>query len=286
MPIIGFHRGSPEQYVERVATFRDLARQDLSGQNVAVDCRVANGRYEKLPGLAAELVQLQVAVITSPFSTDAALAAKAATNTIPIVFLSSADPVQIGLVASLNRPGGNTTGVTTLNTELAPKRLELLRELVPNPNGYFALINPLSNLAPGFIRDIEVAAGALGIRVEILRASSEREYETGIAGIPRRSVLICSTDALFFVRREQIAALAIRYGVATIFDAPAYTKAGGLVSYSADDQGLMLLATGYIARILKGEKPADLPVAQPTKFVLRTAKVSTCNLLAADEVIR
>jgi ABC-type uncharacterized transport system substrate-binding protein len=297
VPVIGFlHQGSPEQNVERLATFRKGLSQAgfIEGQNIAIEFRWANGEFDKLPGLAAELVQRQVALITTPFSTDAALAAKAATSTIPIVFLSSADTVQIGLVASLNRPGGNTTGVTTLNTELAPKRLGLLRELVPNASRYFALINPDSNLAEGFTKDIEAAAGGLGIRVDILRATSDREFEAVFAGIPRHSVLICSTDALFFIRREQIAALAIRYEVATIFDAPAYTRAGGLMSYSGDDVNLMLLTTGYIGRILKGEKPENLPVAQPTKFVLtinlRTAKalgldVPQSLLATADEVI-
>jgi len=156
-----------------------------------------------------------------------------------------------------------------------------LREVVPNPSGYFALINPDSNLAEAFTTDIEAAARGLGIRVEILRATSDREFESVFARIPRHSVLICSTDALFFIRREKIAALAIRQGVATIFDAPAYTRAGGLMSYSADDQGLMLLTTGYVARILKGEKPADLPVAQPTKFLL-TINLKTARAIGLD----
>jgi ABC-type uncharacterized transport system substrate-binding protein len=297
MPVIGFlHQGSPEQNVERVATFRKGLSQAglIEGQNVAVEFRWANGEFDKLPALAAELVQRQVTVITTPFSTDAALAAKAVTNTIPIVFLTSADPVRIGLVASLNRPGGNTTGVTTLNTELAPKRLGLLRDLVPDAGRYLALTNPTSSLVEGFTRDLDAAAAGLGIRVDILRATNDRELEAAFADIPRHSVLISSTDAFFFVRREQIAALAIRYGVATIFDAPAYTRAGGLMSYSGEDLNLMLLTTGYINRVLRGENPADLPVAQPTKFVLtinlKTAKALGLNvpqtlLATADEVI-
>jgi putative ABC transport system substrate-binding protein len=297
IPVIGFlHQGSADQNVERIATFRKgLAQIGLiEGQNIAIEFRWANGAYDKLPGLAAELVRQQVAVITTPFSTEGALAAKAATKTIPIVFLSSASPVQIGLVASLNRPGGNVTGVTTLNAELAPKRLGLLREMAPDATHYFALINPDSTLAEGFIRDVAAAAAALRIRVDILRATNSPELEAAFAGIPRRSLLLCGTDANFFVRREQIAALAIRHGTATIFDAPAYTRAGGLMSYSGDDLGLVLLTTGYIGRVVRGENPADLPVAQPTKFVmtvnLKTAgalglKVPPSLLATADEVI-
>lgn len=297
IPVIGFlHQGSADQNVERIATFRKgLAQIGLiEGQNIAIEFRWADGAYDKLPGLAAELVRQQVAVITTPFSTEGALAAKAATKTIPIVFLSSASPVQIGLVASLNRPGGNITGVTTLNAELAPKRLGLLREMAPDATHYFALINPDSTLAEGFIRDVAAAAAALGIRVDILRATNSPELEAAFAGIPRHSLLLCGTDANFFVRREQIATLAMRHGTATIFDAPAYTRAGGLMSYSADDLGLVLLTTGYIGRVLRGEKPADLPVAQPTKFVmtvnLKTAgalglKVPQSLLATADEVI-
>jgi ABC-type uncharacterized transport system substrate-binding protein len=222
-------------------------------------------------------------VIATPFSTDAALAAKAATKAIPIVFVSSADPVQIGLVASLNRPGGNVTGVTTLNTELAPKRLELLRTLVPNASRYYALINPASDLAAAFTRDIEAAAATLGVRIEILRASNDGELELAFAGIPQapRSVLISSTDAFFFVRRVQIAVLALRYKVAAIFDARAYTNAGGLVSYAGDDTDMTLLMTSYIGRILRGERPSDLPVVQPTKFAL-TINLTTANALGID----
>ncbi|MGH6709278.1 MAG: ABC transporter substrate-binding protein [Bradyrhizobium sp.] len=284
MPVIGFlHQGSADQNVERLATFRKgLAQLGLvEGQNVAIEFRWADGAFDRLPELAAELVQRRVAVITTPFSTEAALAAKAATKTIPIVFLSSASPVQIGLVASLNRPGGNITGVTTLNAELAPKRLALLREMAPDANHYLALINPASSLAEGFINDVAAAATTLGIRVDILRATNSPELEAAFAGIPRHSVLLCGTDSNFFVRREQIAELAIRYGVATIFDAPAYTAAGGLMSYSGDDLGLVLLTTGYIGRVLRGEKPADLPVAQPTKYVL-TVNLKTAKALGLD----
>jgi putative tryptophan/tyrosine transport system substrate-binding protein len=299
MPVIGFlHQGSPDQNVERLTIFRKGLRQAgfVEGQNVAIEFRWAAGHNDKLPALAADLVQRQVAVIATLFSTDAALAAKAATKTIPIVFESSADPVQIGFVASLNRPGGNITGVTSLNQELAPKRLALLRDLVPDANHYFGLINPTSILAESFSKELEAAATTLGVHIEFLRASTDRELEIAFASIPQQSrrVLLSSTDPFFFLRREQIAALAIRYGVPAIFDAPAYTKAGGLLSYGGDDIDLMLLTTSYIGRILKGERPADLPVAQPTKFILtinlKTAKtfgltVPQILLATADQVI-
>jgi putative ABC transport system substrate-binding protein len=286
MPVIGFlHSGAAEQNVERLAVFRrGLSQAGLvEGQNIAVEFRWADGQVDRLPALAADLVQRQVAVIATPFSTDATLAARAATKTIPIVFVSSADTVGIGLVASLNRPGGNITGVTTLNTELAPKRLELLRTLVPNASRYFALVNPTSDLAGPFIRDIEAAAATLGIRIELLRAGNDRELDEVFAGIPQPSqgVLISSTDALFFVRRERIAALAIRHGLPTIFDARIYVVAGGLMSYAGVDTDMMLLMVSYIGRILKGEKPADLPVVQPTKFAL-TINLKTAKALGLD----
>ena len=295
--MIGFlHQGSADQNIERIATFRQGLAQAgfVENKNVAIEFRWAEGRFDRLQSLAAELVQRQVSVIATPFSTDAALAAKAATTTIPIVFLTSADPVQIGLVPSLNKPGGNVTGVTTLNTELAPKRLEFLRDLVPDAASYFALVNPTSNLAENFIRDIEAAGTRLGIRIELAKASNETELEAAFAGIPPQSLLVSGTDAFFFVQRERIAALTVRYRVPSAFDAPAYTRAGGLLSYSGDDTNLLLLTASYVGRILKGEQPSDLPVAQPTKFVLtinlKTAKalgvrVPPTLLARADEVI-
>jgi putative ABC transport system substrate-binding protein len=297
MPVIGFlHQGSADQNIERIATFRQGLMQAgfVEHKNVAIEFRWAEGKFERLPALAAELVQRQVAIFATPFSTDAALAAKAATTTIPIVFLTSADPVQVGLVPSLNRPGGNVTGVTTINNELGPKRLELLRDLVPNAVHYFALINPTSALAEKFTRDIEAAATRLGIHIEIAEASNEAELEAAFAGIPPQSLMVSSTDAFFFVQRHRIAALAVRYSVPSAFDAPAYTRAGGLLSYSGEDLNLLLLTTSYVGRILKGEQPADLPVAQPDKFVLtinlKTAKalgvrVPPTLLARADEVI-
>lgn len=181
-----------------------------------------------------------------------------------------------------------------MNTELAPKRLELLREVVPDASHYFALINPTSKLAETFTKDLGAAAATLGFHIDVLRASTDRELETAFANIPQKSCLFGGTDAFFFLRREQIAALAMRYGVATIFDVPAYTRVGGLMSYAGDDIELMLLTASYTGRILNGERPADLPVAQPTKFILtinlKTAKtlglqIPPILLARADEVI-
>jgi putative ABC transport system substrate-binding protein len=297
--VIGFlHQGSPDQNLDRLAAFRTgLGKAGfVEGQNIAIEFRWAGGQFNRLPALAADLVGRRVAVIVTLFSTDATLAAKAATTSIPVVFVSSADTVEMGLVASLNRPGGNITGVTTLNNELAPKRLGLLRELAPNASRTYALINPTSDLAGAFTRDVERAAASFGVHIELLPASNDRELEAAFANIPQPShgVLISSTDAFFFVRREQIATLAIRHGLPAIFDARAYTKAGGLISYAGDDTDLTQQAANYVGRILNGERPADLPVAQPTKFALsinlKTAgalglTVPPALLATADEVI-
>jgi putative tryptophan/tyrosine transport system substrate-binding protein len=244
--------------------------------------------------MAADLIRRQ-AVITAP-NTPSALAAKAATTTIPIVFLTAADPVALGLIASLNRPGGNATGVASLNTEIAVKRLGIIRELAPQTVRYFALVNPTSALADPFIKDLEAGAANLGIQVEILNASTAAEIDAAFAKLPQQpgTVLLVSTDALFFIRRTQIIVLAARQALPVMFDNREFAVAGGLVSYGADLNNAMQLAGAYTGRILKGEKPADLPVLQATKFEfvinLETAKALgltvPSNLLAiTDEVI-
>jgi putative tryptophan/tyrosine transport system substrate-binding protein len=299
MPVIGFlHSGSPDQNVDRLATFhKGLSDAGfVEGQNVKIEFRWASGQIDRLPALASDLVQRHVSVIVTPFSTDAALAAKAATTTIPIVFASSADPIDIGLVPSLNHPGGNVTGVASLNTELAPKRLDLLRRLVPQATRYFVLVNPTSNLSAPVQIALEAAASILGIHLEILRASSDSELEIAFTSIPRQShsVLVSSTDPFFFTRRRQIATLAARSAVPTIFDAQDYVDAGGLISYGGDTNDLLLLTTSYISRVLKGERPENLPVVQSAKFNmainLKAAKALAidvpADLLAiADKVI-
>ena len=299
MPVIGFlHSGSPEQNVERLAAFRKGLgdRGFVDGKNVRIEYRWAEGRNDELPALAADLVRQQVSLIATPGSTPASVAAKEATSSIPIVFAVGTDPVALGLIASLSRPGGNATGVTSLNAELAAKRFGLFRELVPSAARYFTLINPTSELAAPFTKDLESAAASLGIAIEVLRASTDAEIETAFASLPRQpgSVMVFGPDAFFYTRRAHIAELALRHAVPTIFDVGDYVGAGGLVSYGADFLNVMELAGRYAGRVLQGEKPADLPVQQPTKFELvinvTTAKalgleVPTKLLLIADEVV-
>jgi putative tryptophan/tyrosine transport system substrate-binding protein len=299
MPVVGFlHSGSPEQNAKRLAAFHKGLNEAgfVDGQNVTIEYRWAAGQNDKLAGLVADLIRRQVAVIATPGSTPAAVAAKKATTTVPIVFGAGSDPVELGLVPNLNHPGGNVTGVTSLNAEVTAKRLGVIRELVPQATRYFALINPTSQLAEPFIKDLQAGAARLGIQIEILRASTDAEIEAAFAHLPQQagSVLVFGPDTFFYIRREHIAALAARHVVPTIFDVRDYAEAGGLASYGADFLNVMELAGNYTARILKGEKPADLPVVLAAKFELainlKTAKVLGIavppTLLAlADEVI-
>jgi putative tryptophan/tyrosine transport system substrate-binding protein len=299
MPVIGFlHTASPEQNVKRLAAFRKGLRDTgfVEGQNLAIEYRWAAGKNEDLPAMAADLVRRQVRLIATPGSTPAAVVAKAATSSIPIVFGVGADPVALGLVASISRPGGNATGITSLNAELVAKRLGVVRELVPQASRYFTLTNPASVLANPFIKDLQSAAASLGLKIEILQASTDREIEEAFANIPQQpgNALVFGPDAFFYIRRGHIAELALRRDVPTIFDDRAYVEAGGLICYGADFLNVMELAGNYVGRILKGEKPADLPVQQPTRFELvinlKTAKalgltVPPSLLALADEVI-
>jgi putative tryptophan/tyrosine transport system substrate-binding protein len=205
-PVIGFlHAGSPEQNVERLAAYRRGLSEAgfVEGQNVVIEYRWAAGQNDKLPAMAADLIRQRVDVIATPGSTDAALAAKSVTATIPIVFAAGSDVIALGLVASLNRPGGNVTGVTSLNTEVVAKRLGIVRELAPQASSYFALVNPSSVLAEPFMRDLEAGAASLGIHIEILRASTAAEIDSAFAQLPQRrdTVMLVSTDAFFFSRR-------------------------------------------------------------------------------------
>jgi putative ABC transport system substrate-binding protein len=299
MPVVGFlHSGSPEQNAKRLAAFHKGLNEAgfVDGQNVTIEYRWAAGQNDKLAGLVADLIRRQVAVIATPGSTPAAVAAKKATTAVPIVFGAGSDPVELGLVPNLNHPGGNVTGVTSLNAEVTAKRLGVIRELVPQATRYFALINPTSQLAEPFIKDLQAGAARLGIQIEILRASTDAEIEAAFAHLPQQagSVLVFGPDTFFYIRREHIAALAARHVVPTIFDVRDYAEAGGLASYGADFLNVMELAGNYTARILKGEKPADLPVVLAAKFELainmKTAKtlgitVPPTLLALADEVI-
>jgi putative tryptophan/tyrosine transport system substrate-binding protein len=298
MPVIGLlHSGAPEQNGKRLAAYHKGLREAgfVEGKNVAIAYRWAAGHNDKLPALAADLIGRRVAAIATPGSTPAALAAKAATTTIPIIFGVGADPIELGLVDSLNRPGGNVTGATSLNSEVAAKRLGVLRELVPQAARYFTIVNPTSPLAQPFSKDLEAGAASLGIRLDILRASTDGELEAAFASLPQPgSVLLFGPDAFFYIRRGEIAALAARYALPAIFDGRDYVEAGGLICYGADFLDVMQFAGGYTGRILKGEKPADLPVVQSAKFELvinlKTAKtlglaIPDRLLALADEVI-
>jgi putative ABC transport system substrate-binding protein len=298
LPVIGFlHPASPETAASDVAAFRRGLGETgyVEGRNVAIEYRWAEGRNDRLPGLAADLVGRRAAVIAA-ISTPPALAAKAATSTIPIIFTTAADPVEARLVTSLNRPGGNLTGVTTLNLELGPKRLELLREMIPAATIIALLVNPTNLIAETQSRDLRAAARSLGLRFHVLHASTEREFDTVFATLVqlRADALIIGTDVLFINRTEQLAALTVRCRVPTISQYREFAAAGGLMSYGGNLTDLYRTVAVYTGRILKGEKTADLPVQQFVKVELvinlKTAKalgltVPLPLLGRADEVI-
>jgi putative ABC transport system substrate-binding protein len=297
MPVIGFIMGAlSDGYAPMVAAFRQGLKETgyVEGQNVAIEYRWAEGQYDRLPALAADLVRRQVPVIVA--NTPGALAAKAATTTIPIVFTTSSDPVQIGLVASLSRPGGNVTGVTTLSAEVGPKRLELLHELVPTATIIALLVNPTNPYADTMSRDLQAAAGTLRLQLYVLRASNERDIDDAFATLVqlRADALVIGFDTFFSSRIEQLGALTVRHTVPAIYQFREFAAAGGLMSYGSSVTDAYRLAGLYAGRILKGEKPADLPVQQATKVELvvnlKTAKalglsVPPALLARADEVI-
>ena len=297
MPVIGFlNSASPDLYAGRVRAFRQGLSESgyVEGRNVLVEYRWAEGHYERLPALAADLVRLPVAVIAA--NTPAVPVAKAATGTIPIVFIFGGDPVAAGLVASLNRPGGNLTGVTTLNVELGPKRLELMHELVPAATVIALLVNPTNPNAETLSRDMQAAARTLGLQVHILHASAERDFDMVFASLAqqRANALVIGPDAFFISRIEQLAELALRHAVPTISQYREFAAAGGLVSYGGSVADAFRLVGVYSGRILKGAKPADLPVQQATRVELiinlKTAKalglkISLPLLGRADQVI-
>jgi putative tryptophan/tyrosine transport system substrate-binding protein len=273
MPVIGFlGSASPDLYAIRLRTFRQALKEAgyVEGQNVSIEFRWAEGQNDRLPTLAAELVHRQVAVIAAA-GTPSAVAAKAATATIPIVFGVSVDPVKVELVASLNRPGGNLTGVTSLNVEIGPKKLELLHELLPAATTIAMLVNPTSpSIAEPSTRTLQAAARALGLQLHVLHASTERDFDTVFATLVqlRASGLVIMPDSFFLAHSEQLAALAVRHAVPTVYTYRPFAAAGGLMSYGSDETEYYRLVGIYVGRILKGEKPADLPVQQSTKVEL------------------
>jgi putative tryptophan/tyrosine transport system substrate-binding protein len=302
MPVVGFlNAASPDLFAHVVRAFHlGLSETGyVEGRNVAIEYRWAENQYDRLPELAAELVRRRVSVITTGSSTLAALAAKAATTTLPIVFLMGSDPVQFGLVASLNRPGGNLTGITTLNLEMTPKRLQVLRELLPTMTIMAVLVNPTN--APATVetevRQVQAAAHTLGLQmVQVLQASTERDLDSAFSTLIQRRAggLVISADTFFSGKSVELAALASRHAVPTISPYRDFVTAGGLMSYGGSVTELYRLAGVYTGRILKGEQPADLPVQQVTKVQLainlKTAKalgltVPTSLIGRADEII-
>jgi len=298
IPVIGFLNGaSLDGYRPMVAAFRRGLQESgyVEGGNVAIEYRWGDNQIDRLPALAADLVHRQVTVIAAT-TTPAALAAKAATTTIPIVFEMGGDPIRLGLVASLNRPGGNVTGVTQLYVEVMPKRLELAHELVPTATIIAALVNPTNPNTETILRDLQAAARILGVQLHVLHASTERDLETVFATLAqlRAGALVIGPDAIFNGWAEQLAALTVQHAVPAIFERRAFAAAGGLMSYGGNTEESYRQAGVYTGRILKGEKPDDLPVHQSTKVELiinlKTAKAlgidMPATLLArADEVI-
>jgi putative tryptophan/tyrosine transport system substrate-binding protein len=299
VPAVGYlYAGSPETSTYLVAAFhKGLSEMGyVEGRNVAIEYRWAHNDYSRLPELAADLVRHQVAVIAVPGVQLAVAAAKAATATIPIVFTMTGDPVQSGLVASLNRPGGNVTGFTNMTTELMPKQLALLHELLPAAVRFAVLVDPEDPDAQSTVKALQAAASDIGRQIEAFYASTEREIDAAFTNIVqnRADALLVSPLVFFSNRRAQLATLAIHHQVPTIYSIREFAEAGGLMSYGPSLTNQLRQAGIYTSRILKGEKPANLPVQRPTKFELvinlKTAKALgltiSPNLLAiADEVI-
>jgi len=300
MPTIGFLGGaSPELYVDRLTAFRQGLQEAgyVEGQNAQVEYLWAEGHPDRLPALATQLVRRQVAVIVAGGGTPSAWAAKAATATIPIVFGVAIDPVQLGLVASLNRPGGNLTGVTNMNVDVGPKRLELLREVLPSASVISVLVNPTSAaITEPYLRDLEAAAQTLGLKLDVLHASADRDFDPVFATLAQRRAraLVISPDQFLYSRIEQLALQTLHHKMPAVAQNRQFPIAGGLMSYGGSDTEFYRPIGIYTGRILKGEKPADLPVQRSTKVELvinlNTAKVLDLTfplslLGRADEVI-
>jgi putative ABC transport system substrate-binding protein len=299
VPTIGIlDARSPERSANVLAAFRKGLSEIgfVEGRNVAIEYRFAESQSDRFPALAADLVRRQVAVIVAPSSTPAAVAAKAATSTIPVVFTGGTDPVRLGLVASLNRPGGNVTGISTLNVELTAKRLGLLHELLPGAARIGVLVNPNGPDAEALTREAQAAIQALGRQIEVLAAATNSDIDSAFASLAQRRVeaVMVTNHNLFAYRTVQLVTLAAHHRMPTIYYTRSFAPAGGLMSYGTDGTDGVRQAGIYVGRILKGEKPADLPVMLATKFDfvinLQTARtlgitIPPTLLALADEVI-
>jgi putative ABC transport system substrate-binding protein len=298
VPVIGYlESASQGQFSDLIPAFRKGLSETgyTDGQNVKIEYRWAEGQYDRLPALTAELVRGAATLIfTTAF--NSAQAAKAVTTTVPIVFVSGPDPVQLGLVASLNRPGGNLTGVTLFTSTVGAKRLQLLRELLPAANTVAFIVNPGNTRADSDIQEMETAAQALGQQIVVAKAETDRDFETAFATLAKRSIqaLVVGGDPFFNSKAQQLVALASHYAIPTIYPLNEFAAVGGLMSYGSSISDAYRQAGIYAGRILKGAKPADLPVMQPTKFELvinlKTAKalgltVPPTLLARADDVI-
>ena len=299
MPVVGLLGATtPHGYAAQLEAFRQGLSEAgfVEGRNVAIEYRWADDQYDRLPALAADLARRQVAVIATLGGNTASVAAKAATTTIPVVFHGSVDPVEAGLVASLNRPGGNVTGVVTLNMDTGQKRLELMHELLPAATTFGLLLNPTNAVAEIQSKDLQAAARTLGLQLRIANASTERDFDATFATLSQEQVrgLVIGTDGFLVSQSEQLAALTVRYALPTIFQYRAFVTAGGLMSYGGSVTDSYRLSGVYTGRILKGEKPADLPVQQATKveLIINLKTAGTLGLTIplplvgrADEVI-
>jgi putative tryptophan/tyrosine transport system substrate-binding protein len=300
-PVIGFlNATSPDGFTERLGAFRQGLKETgyVEGENVAIEYRWAEGQMERLPALAAELVRRPVAVIAAPGNSSVVLAAKTATTTIPIVFAVGEDPVRLGIVTSLARPGGNLTGINFFVAELSAKRLEVMRELVPGVARVAVLVNPATDAvnAESVVREVDAAARAKGVQIQIFNASTNREIDAAFAALMRErpDALFVSGDGFFNSRRVQLVHLATRHAMPATYATRVYPDVGGLMSYGTSITDTYRQTGVYVGRVLKGAKPADLPVMQASKFELvinhQTARtlglaVPTSLLSIADEVI-
>jgi putative ABC transport system substrate-binding protein len=292
MPVVGsLFASSPEQTAARVAAFRNGLSETgyIEGRNVVIEYRWANNDLDRLRELAADLVRRRVAVLVAPTDSYAALAAKAATTTIPIVFGTAQDPVQIGLVDSLNRPGGNVTGITSMNSELAAKRLSLLREMLPEATRFAVLVMPGNPTVASLVEELRSAASKIGGQIEVLAAGSNDEIDAAFTNFAQKRIqgLLINPDTLFLSRQLQIVTLATRHAVAAIYPSRFWAEAGGLLSYGSSFAELHRQVGIYTGRVLKGEKPRDIPILRAIKFelVINLVTARAFDLTVPDKLL-